>query len=172
MYSGIGFKEGEKPNFDGSFYSETKGYLEEMLINYPNLLNLRLRMPISSDLSPRSLVTKLLGYEKVINIPNSMSILDDLLPAAIDMTIRKCKGCFNFVNPGTLSHNQLLDLYIEYVDPTYSYQNFTIEEQNRILLSKRSNNELDCSKLLKECPYIKTAEEALLVAFKKLAASM
>ena len=34
--SGIGFTEEARANFDESFYSETKGYMEPMLVCYPN----------------------------------------------------------------------------------------------------------------------------------------
>ena len=55
--SGIGFKEFEEPNFDGSFYSYTKIMLDKLLFHYPNVLNLRLRMPISTDLHQRNFIT-------------------------------------------------------------------------------------------------------------------
>ena len=50
MNSGIGFTEDDAPNFEGSFYSKTKCMLEKLLSCYPNVLNLRIRMPISADL--------------------------------------------------------------------------------------------------------------------------
>ena len=37
----------------------------QLTLDYENVLNLRLRMPISDDLHARSLLTKLLKYEKV-----------------------------------------------------------------------------------------------------------
>lgn len=166
--SGKGFTEEDEPNFDGSFYSKTKIYLEKLLNSYPNVLNLRLRMPISSDLHPKNFITKITKYQKVINIPNSMSILDDLLPIAIKMTKRELKGNYNFVNPGTISHNQILDLYREYIDPNFTYTNFTVEEQDKILKARRSNNELDASKLLKEFPEIMPIQQSIIKVFKKM----
>lgn len=47
----------------------------------------------------------------------------------------------------SVSHIQVLELYKEYIDPKFTYTNFTIEEQNKILAAKRSNNELDATKL-------------------------
>ena len=44
-------------------------------------------MPISDDLSPRSFVTKITKYERVVDIPNSMTVLTDLLPISIAMTV-------------------------------------------------------------------------------------
>jgi UDP-glucose 4,6-dehydratase len=126
-------------------------------------------MPISSDFHPKNFIIKISRYQKVINIPNSMSILDDLLPVSIEMTLRGLKGKYNFVNPGTLSHNQILDLYKLYVDPTFIYTNFTVEEQDKILKARRSNNELDASKLLKEFPNIPHIQTSIHSVLKKMA---
>jgi len=116
MYSGIGFKEEEEPNFQNSFYSFTKTMLDKLISSYPNVLNLRLRMPISDDLHQRSFITKITRYERVVNIPNSMSVLHDLLPLVPEMAERKLTGNYNFVNPGVISHNEILDLYKEYIE--------------------------------------------------------
>jgi 3,5-epimerase/4-reductase len=150
--SGIGFTEEDTPNFDGSFYSETKGYMEPMLKCYPNCLILRVRMPVSDDLFHRNFVTKIVKYEKVVNIPNSMTILHEMLPASLAMAKAGLTGVYNFTNPGVISHNEVLDLYTKYVDPSYTYKNFTIEEQAKVIKAPRSNNELDTTKLLRDMP--------------------
>jgi len=168
MYSGKGFTEEDEPNFDGSFYSWSKIRLDKFLQFYPNVLNLRLRMPISDDLHHRSLVTKITKYEKVINIPNSMSVLYDLLPLIPKMVERGLKGNYNFVNPGVISHNEILDLYTKHVDPSFTYKNFTVEEQDRILKARRSNNELDASKLLKEFPNILNIKDSMEKVFERM----
>ncbi|GAB1220101.1 hypothetical protein ENUP19_0255G0020 [Entamoeba nuttalli] len=168
MYSGIGFVEEDEPNFKGSFYSYTKGLVEKILVNYPNLLNLRLRMPISDDLNPRSFITKILHYAKVVNIPNSMSVLTDLLPTAIDMSIKQTTGLLNFVNPGAISHNEILDLYKQYIDPKYTYVNFSLEEQSKILKAGRSNNELNTDKFLQMYPNIPNIKDSIVGVFKRM----
>lgn len=150
--SGIGFTEEDTPNFYGSFYSETKGYMEPMLKNYSNCMILRVRMPISDDLIHRSFVTKIVKYERVVNIPNSMTILSEMLPASLAMAKKGLTGVYNFTNPGVISHNQVLDLYTKYIDPTYTYKNFTVEDQAKVIAAPRSNNELDTTKLLREMP--------------------
>lgn len=163
--SGKGFVEESKANFAESFYSETKGYMEMMLKHYPNCLILRVRMPISADLIHRNFVTKILKYERIVNIPNSMTVLDEMLPASLAMAKKGLVGIYNFTNPGVISHNECLDLYIKYIDPTYHYTNFTVEEQSKILKAGRSNNELDTTKLMADMPKgivindIKTAME-------------
>jgi hypothetical protein len=109
--SGKGFLEDDPPNFDKSFYSMTKGMVEKLSKFYPNVLVLRVRMPISDNLEPRNFITKISKYERVVNIPNSMTVLHDLLPIAVDMTEKGLKGVYNFTNPGVISHNEILDLY-------------------------------------------------------------
>ena len=67
-------------------------------------------------------------------------------------------GIYNFCNPGAISHNEVLDLYKKYVDPDYTYTNFTVEEQAKILKAGRSNNTLDHSKLVNALPDVKIPE--------------
>jgi len=162
--SGIGFTEKEPPNFDGSFYSRSKIQMETLLLEYPNVLNLRVKMPLSLELD-RGFVGKIARYKKLINVPNSLCVLDDLLPIAVDMTLKEVKGNFNFVNPGALSHNQVMDLYIKYIDPSHTYENFTLEEQDKILRARRANAELSAEKLLSlypDIPHISVSLERLL----------
>jgi|TARA_B100000795_G_scaffold75479_1_gene53646 3,5-epimerase/4-reductase len=151
--NGIGFTEADPPNFDGSFYSKTKAVVEDMILatGYTNVLQLRLRMPISDDLHHRSLVTKITKYEKVVNIPNSMTVLHDMLPVAIAMGQANVVGVHNFTNPGAISHNEILTMYRDVVKKDFTWKNFTLEEHDKVVVAKRSNNELDSSKLKGVC---------------------
>lgn len=161
--SGIGFKETDSPNFTGSFYSKTKAMVEDLLKNYDNVCTLRVRMPISSDLSnPRNFITKITRYEKVVDIPNSMTILDELLPISIEMGKRNLTGIWNFTNPGVVSHNEILEMYRDYVDPNFTWNNFTLEEQAKVIVAPRSNNELDAAKLKKEFPELLSIKDSLI----------
>ncbi len=171
MSSGRGFCEGDEPNFEGSFYSKTKGMLDRLVGCYPNVLNLRLRMPISSDLHPRSFLTKILGYKYVIDVPNSVSVLDELLPVAIAMAERELAGNYNFTNPGTISHSELLSMYRDMIDPEFVWNVISVEELGNYVKAPRSNNELDSEKLLREFPEISSAKEAVMNALRKIAAN-
>lgn len=158
VIGGQGFKEEDKPNFHGSYYSHTKAMVEDLLAVYPTTCTLRVRMPISDDLSSRNFVTKIVKYDRVVNIPNSMTVLTDLLPISLIMAERKLTGVYNFCNPGAISHNEVLDLYKKYVDPSYTYTNFSLEEQAKILKAGRSNNTLDHSKLVAALPDVEIPE--------------
>lgn len=167
---GPGFTEEDTANFHGSFYSHTKALCEDFLRNYRNTCTLRVRMPISDDLSPRSFVTKIVKYDKVVDVPNSMTVLTDLLPVSLIMAERGLTGVYNFCNPGAISHNEVLALYKKYIDPEYTWSNFTIEEQNLILKAKRSNNLLDHTKLVNALPDVEILEihEAMERVFQRM----
>merc|ERR1711991_1015141 len=130
----------------GSNYSIVKGFTD-MLMKQTKTLNLRIRMPITDEIHPRNFITKITNYEKICSIKNSMSVMDDLLPISIDMMKENMEGTYNFTNPGAISHNEILEMYRDIVDPTFKWKNFTEEEQNEILLGQRSNNTLSVNKL-------------------------
>jgi dTDP-4-dehydrorhamnose reductase len=152
MPGGKGFTEEDRANFHGSYYSHTKAMVEDMLRAYTHTCTLRVRMPISDDLSPRNFVTKILNYAKVVDVPNSMTVLTEFLPLSLIMAERRLVGIYNFCNPGAISHNEVLSLYRDHVDPTYTWENFSIEEQSQILKAGRSNNTLDHHKLQAALP--------------------
>jgi len=156
------FTEQDVPNFRGSYYSHTKAMVEDVIHQYDNVLQLRLRMPIDSNLeNPRNFIYKLAHYAKVVNVPNSMTALDELVPLAIQGAIRKLTGIYNFTNPGVISHNEVLELYKEYYDRDFTWENFSIEEQSTILAAPRSNNALDATKLLEAFPGILDIKSSL-----------
>ena len=134
-------------------------------MSFDNILNVRIRMPIVGYDHSKNFITKICTYEKVVNIPNSMTVLPELLPLMIDMSINKVNGTINLTNPGAISHNEILDMYKEIIDPNFTYQNFTEEEQKKILLSKRSNNLLDNNKLEKLYPQVKNNKDSIRQLF-------
>ncbi len=140
--------------------------------HYDNCLILRLRMPVSDDLHSRSFVTKLTRYDHVVNIPNSHSILADLLPAAILLAENKETGVYNFTNPGSISHNEVLTLFRDIVRPTFAWKNFSLDEQAKVIKAGRSNCKLDTTKLvakLKEYGYeLPEIREAYRLCFGRM----
>ena len=162
------FTEDSLPNYFGSGYSVIKGFTDRLMKNYP-VLNLRIRMPIYSVKNDRNFITKITGYSKICSISNSMTVLDDFFPIFADMIIKKKTGTYNCTNPETISHNEILEEYRKIVDPTFEWQNFTLEEQSAILKSDRSNNKLDTSKIEKEYPQLTPIKESIkniLVKYK------
>ena len=137
--------------------------MENLLKAFPNVLTLRVRMPIVGDLLyPRNFITKIIKYEKIINIPNSMTVLPELLPYSIEMAKRKLTGIMNYTNPGAISHNEIMELYKEYVDEEFTWSNFTVEEQAKVIVAPRSNNLLETDRIKSEFPEILSIKESLI----------
>lgn len=155
-----GFTEKSKPNFFGSSYSIVKGFTDQMMAMYP-VLNLRIRMPIIDKHNERNFITKIVKYEKICSIANSMTVLPELLPLILKMMEQKTIGTLNLTNPGLISHNEILELYKEFVDPSFTWKNFTQEEQRAILASDRSNNYLDTTRLQELFPDVKPIKVAV-----------
>jgi len=157
-----GFTEDSQPNFFGSSYSIVKGFTDRMMKLYENnVLNLRIRMPITGEENPRNFITKIVNYEKVCSIPNSMTVLPELLPCVIDMMKNGITGTINLTNPGLITHNEILEMYKEIVNPFFTWTNFTQEEQRKILSADRSNNFLDTKKLTDLYPQVKNIKDSV-----------
>ena len=162
------YNENDEPDFFGSSYSIVKGFTDKIMHLYDNVLNVRIRMPISNDLfSNRNFINKIVNYKKICNMNNSMTVLPDLLPLLIDMIIKKETGTINLVNPGAITHNEILEIYKENINPEHEWENMTIEEQNKLLLSERSNNILDTTKLQLLYPNVKDIKSSICDICKK-----
>jgi hypothetical protein len=119
-------------------------------------------MPITDEIdSTRNFITKIITYKKVCSMSNSMSVLDELLPVLIELALKGQVGTINLTNPGVISHNEILTMYKEIVDPEFTWTNFSIEEQNQILASKRSNNCLNTNKLESQMPNVLPIKESV-----------
>ena len=157
-----GFTENSVPNFFGSGYSIVKGFTDQIMKYFEeSVLNLRIRMPITGEMNSRNFITKITTYEKICSIKNSMTVLPELLPKVIDMMHNGITGTINLTNPGLISHNEILDMFKEIVDPDFEYQNFSVEEQSKILAADRSNNYLDTTKLEKLYPDVRNIKDAV-----------
>lgn len=157
------------PNFFGSSYSIVKGFTDRLQHMYSkNTLNLRIRMPIVNYEHNRNFLSKIFKYEKICSMPNSMTVLEDMFPVIMDMMLKNTTGTFNLVNKGVITHNEILEMYKEHQEPSFTWKNFSVEEQNAILLSKRSNTQLSNEKLYSlypDIPDIKTSVEKCVIQY-------
>jgi 3,5-epimerase/4-reductase len=90
-----------------------------------------------------------------------MTVLPDILPILIDMASKGITGTVNLVNPGLITHNEILEMYRDIVDPNFKWKNFTLEDQGKILAGGRSNNYLDTTILKKMYPDVKNIKDAI-----------
>lgn len=136
------YTEDDMWNFDKSFYSKTKAYTQELLRNYKNVLLLRIRMCINNTNNPKNFIIKILNFDKIISIPNSMSVLPELIPVMVKLIEEHETGTWNIVNPNVISHKEILDMCCvekEYID---------VSRQSEVTSVARSNNHLSTDKLM------------------------
>lgn len=163
-----GFLESEKPNFFGSSYSVVKGFTDQILAKAEmNTLNLRIRMPINAEKNVRNFITKITNYEYVCSIKNSMTVLPDMWPVIEDLMLKHQTGTVNLTNPGLISHNEILEMYKELVDPAFTWKNFSVEDQSKVLKASRSNNFLDTTFLETHYPSVKRIKESVFEILKQ-----
>ena len=105
-----------------SLYSRSKYAADLMLSKMPNVSVVRLRMPVDGSPGPRNLITKLASYTSIIDVENSVTVVDDLVHVVQTLVDRKLSGVFHATNPGVMRHRELLELYKEYVNPLHSFE--------------------------------------------------
>ena len=77
-------------------------------------------MPITGNMNARNFINlKITTYEYICSIPNSMTVLPELLPKVLDMMKNNVTGTMNLTNPGFISHNEILEMFKEIVDPKF-----------------------------------------------------
>lgn len=144
-----------------SYYSKTKYACDLVLGQMFHVTTLRIRMPVSGKNHPRNLINKLRGYKQVINIPNSMTFMPDLV-RCIDWVAREHKtGIYHVVNPKPLTAVQIMEEYQRY-HPEHTFDILYTEEQlDALTVAKRSNCILDTRKLQQDGFHMTPSEEAL-----------
>ncbi len=55
-------------------------------MNISSCFSARIRMPISDDANPRDFITKILNYKRITSLPNSMTVMSDILPILLALT--------------------------------------------------------------------------------------
>lgn len=146
---GHGFKEDDLPNFFGSAYSTVKGYTDRVMhTQFPDVLNVRIRMPISSIDGPRNFISKIIQYPRICSIPNSMTVMDDILPLLAECMEKRVGGTLNATNPGLIDHSTVLDMYRRVQNSDHTWEEITNSELvGACVKGARSNNFLDTGRI-------------------------
>uniref|UniRef100_A0AC35FAB8 Uncharacterized protein n=1 Tax=Panagrolaimus sp. PS1159 TaxID=55785 RepID=A0AC35FAB8_9BILA len=165
---GEGYTESDTPTFIGNKYSVVKGFTDQNMNFFKNTLNARIRLPINDEDSPRNLLRKLIGFNKVLDIPNSITYLPNCLPILADLALKKETGALNLVNPGAITFPKILNIYEE---ETGQRLNFEIESvpEDSPALKTRAHCTLDTSRLQSLAPTVIPTEKAIRKASENLA---
>ena len=142
-------------------YIKLRIVLEQLLAYYPNVLNLRVIYPITSDLDDkRGLIGKLAGFPKVDDATGSCTFLETLCPLVPVLMKKKVSGPLNFTNPGTVSYRDIVER-LKRRNPGYDPEIRPLVGRPAIVL--------DTSKLVASCApecEVPTAEACLARMFE------
>lgn len=157
-----GWNENNNPKLENaSFYSKIKYAADLAIKDLPNTTILRLRMPISSSNNPRNLINKLLKYENVLECPNSVTFIFDLV-RVIDWVIKYDKrGIYHITNPDPLTHIEILEEYRRY-NPKHHFNIINEEQLKQYTTAPRSNCLLSTAKLNNEGFHMTPTKQALV----------
>uniref|UniRef100_A0A9J2P7K1 dTDP-D-glucose 4,6-dehydratase n=1 Tax=Ascaris lumbricoides TaxID=6252 RepID=A0A9J2P7K1_ASCLU len=173
---GKGFLDDDLPTFFGNSYSVVKGFTDRMMAQFiggiKECLNARITLPLNFALDEeRNLLAKIVNYKQIIDVPVSITILDDCLPPLFELMEKRYGGNLNLVNPKPISLHQILCLYKEMVDPNlpeYEVINVSSEKAKQLIATK-GNCALDTTLLEKLCPSIPNSYDGLRKGFSKMA---
>lgn len=149
------FTEEDAPNFSFesgycSYYSGTKADGEKaILAANPNSFIWRLRIPFEETANPRNYITKMINYDKILSLPNSLSHKGEFVKMCIETITKEVPyGIYNVVNEGEFNAKELFTLlkkYGVYEGKKKFYAD--LEEFNKDVVAPRSNCVLSVDKL-------------------------
>lgn len=139
--------ENKIPDFFELFYSRTKIYSDQalaLLAKKHPILIARIRVPLDNYPHLKNLLTKLITYRKVIDLPNSVTYIPDFLLALRHLIEINAQGVFNVVNKGSLKYPELMEIYKKHM-PDFKYEVIDFKKLNAV----RTNLILSAGKLEK-----------------------
>ncbi|MBI4139213.1 sugar nucleotide-binding protein [Candidatus Uhrbacteria bacterium] len=168
-----GWREDDHAN-PSATYTRSKYAADLMLTQMPDVAIVRLRMPIDDMPNPGNLIDKLVRYPKIIDVENSVTVVDDLIVAVIGVIEKRGVGVFHAVNPGTMRHRDLIALYEELVDPTHTNEWIAEEDLVRqgLAAKTRSNNIMQNRRLPELGIHLRPIEIALRDCMGKYAVNV
>lgn len=165
---GQAFTETDEPNFTFrrgpcSWYSGTKAMGEEVLQGAPDLHLWRLRIPFNHEANPRNYLTKLICYQTLVEVENTISHLDEFVDVCISChTEGVAPGTYNVVNPGMVTARGVVEALVEAGLITHEIEWFeSLEVFHAAVKTPRSNCELDPGKIARAGLPMRPIEEAL-----------
>ncbi len=152
---GLPYEEDDPPNFAFSnplagWYSRTKAMAETMLRGAPGCLIWRMRIPFDEFDNERNYITKLMQYDRLIQVRGSISQRQEFVRAAVEsLQLGVPDGIYNITNPGAISTSEVIDGILRHglSNKTFSYFSGELEFLSAPGRVKRANCELSSRKI-------------------------
>jgi dTDP-4-dehydrorhamnose reductase len=132
------------PDYFDTLHARSKIYSElplARLASQQDILILRIRVPLDDKPHPKNILTKLINFTHVSDIPGSVTYLPNFVQALRQLIKIDARGLYNVVNRGTLRYPEILRIYQQYF-PDHQFQ--TVHKVNL----KRANVIMSCRKLI------------------------
>lgn len=153
-------------------YSRAKYAADLVLSTLPNTGIARIRIPTDAVPGPHNLIDKLVSFKKIIDVENSITVVDDMVDVFHELLTQKAAGIFHVTNPGVIKWRDIIALYEKYVDPTHTNEWIANDELVRqgLAVKGRSNNRLQSNNLEQLGIMMREVHEAVEDVLKKYAA--
>ena len=153
---GRGFREIDKPNFcfrspPCSFYAGSKALGEECLQDSEYVFVWRLRIPFNHIDCERNYLSKLMRYDRLLDVTNSITHLDDFVDACLkSWDLRIPFGVYNITNTGSITTREVVTMIQQKIDLEREFRFFKneMEFMDSVARTPRSSCILDNGKLL------------------------
>lgn len=166
---GTPFTEDDPPNFAfshprASWYSRTKAMAETLLRDCPTAVIWRLRIPFDEFDHERNYITKIMRYDRLLEVTNTISQLQEFTAISLETLLRRLPaGIYNVVNPGAIRTSDVAEAIRRHGLCTKEFQFFKDEDDflaapGRV---KRANCVLSSEKLAAHGLALRPIHEAL-----------
>ena len=169
-----GFSEVYSPNFsfvqnNCSFYSGSKAMGEEVLTPSEKCYIWRIRVPFNEVDGPRNYLSKIMGYERLLEARNSLTQIDEAVRASIELLHNGSPfGTYNLTNPGSITTSEVTELILRSGVCKKEFKFFSNEAEFMSVAAKtpRSSCVLDSSKLQSMGVHMTEIHEAVEIALR------
>lgn len=155
-----------------AFYSWTKVWAEQLVqFNKSKkfkFLILRPRQPVSSQVSHKNMLMKLLTFVNFVDTPNAGTVLEDLMDWTLKILETKPTGILHAANQGWTTPYQIGLMLKKYVLPNLEVNKITKEELDNITPNRRVDTILNVDKLKNMGVSVKPYKERLEKIIKLL----
>lgn len=150
-------------------YTRCKYAADLILAKLPNVGVARIRIPTDSISHPANLIDKLASFDKIVDVENSITVVEDMIDVFHQLLEKKADGIYHVTNPGSIKWRDIMEMYKKYVDPKHKNQWISEEELVSLGLAnkKRSNNKMVSLNLPKLGIKMRPIKEAVEDTIKK-----